>query len=87
MAPELARLPQRKTLTLLDWTPERAQNAQIIEWLSAIHSRLIAQGAKNGRGPKVRPQPRPETSVDRHEREALKTQHRDLTAQLIPHKT
>jgi len=86
MAPELAKLPQPKTLTLHDWTPERGQNAKIIEYLAAIQSRLIAQGAKNGRGPKVRPEPRPETAVDRYEREALKAQHRDLTAQLIPHK-
>jgi len=58
----------------------------MIEWLAAIHSRLVGQGTKNGKGPKVRPQPRPETSVDRFERDALKAQHADLTAQLIPHK-
>ena len=83
MAPELAKIPQRSTFGLRDWTPERAQLAQVIEYLSAIHSRLIAQNSKSGKGPKVRPQPRPTTALDRLEQNELLRQHTALTSQLI----
>jgi len=82
----LASLPTSKTFGLLDWTPERAQNAQIIEYLAAIHSRLVAQSSKNGKGPKVHPQPRPKTSVDRLDHIRLMAQHETLTAILLPNR-
>lgn len=86
-APTLAKLPTRKAFGLREWTPERAQLTQIIEYLAGIQSRLIAQTSKSGKGPRVRPQARPTTAVDRWERSEVLRQHHDLKSQLLPNRS
>lgn len=85
LAQRMAELPVSKSFGMHEWTPERALLTVIVEWLQALYSITVAANSTNGKGPPVKPMPRPVTAVDRWEKRRSTEIGRSLLAQLLPH--
>lgn len=74
---------------LLDWSPEVAGLAAVVDAVNALRSTLIAVNLERGKQPpKIEPFPRPrplvDTMVDKKERALRWARHEDLTRRLLP---
>lgn len=84
LAERLAEIEPAKSFGMAEWTPERALLTVAVEWLQALYSITVAANSKNGKGPPVKPMPRPVTAVDRWEKRRSAEIGRTLLAQLLP---
>lgn len=84
IAPILADMPKSKHFGLTGWSSEIELLTSICGLLEALLSRTIAGQTKNGKGPKVSPQPRPHTALDRLDQKNLERQHEELVTLLLP---
>lgn len=69
---------------LSEYTPEREALDAVVDRLGEVVSAVIA--AAGVRPPKIKPQPRPRTAVDRLRARKRRLDHESLVAKLLPHR-
>jgi hypothetical protein len=84
LAERIAEQPASSSFGMHEWTPERALLTVMVDWLQAIYSITVAANSKNGKGPPVKPLPRPVTAVDRLEQRRRLEMGRAIMAQMFP---